>query len=747
MEFDSSAIPILGLRSWWSAIGVFGAAYLLGTPPTRRLSFSGFVDATLIRIAAGLSILPVVVLMLGQAPSAVFRFPWALPALAGIALWIFHFLRARKEGASSAPRQPVAPSPNRIEPGQGAPPESPITKLLGAVGWLAVAFTLLLLLGPAFSPPLNYDTLEYHLGVIPHYFETGAITPIPHVFYSAQPLATEMLYTLSAVLEGSPWAQGPKVLQWGLVVLAALLITRLFIAVGTPKSIVPWLALVFLSHPIIVKLELDCLTDLTGVVFMLAGLLVVFSDPCRDESQPPPKSAALLIGLLAGGAISTKWTNAGTSALILTVVAFVSMIRMPRRRPLAQVGGAPEGETPRQPEPPSKVLMNSAALYLLGVASIMVPWMAWLGWRAGNPIAPFGAGLFPTENWSPVRLEFLLQTHGPLSPLSGEYWRNLIGRLRSPTLGPELLLASTAVWVFIVFVERRRSALGRKSVDAPTSRGDLVRAGTMVGALLTGAAIAALLWGRLQFAADRFLAPVVTAELIVLGISLAALGRRTTATATSLWIGLLALGAFLFWLTLYYRTTGIPFPPRAAGRINHEEFLRGGLGDTVDLLTAANELGPESRTLAIGEARRYYFKHPITLASVFDRNPIADFVTEDSTPDSIRRALAEAGYTHLLVNEFEMARLLDFHPPLRLLSDPAFVRLRTNKDYGGLAAEFWGHAEFGPEPLSETRRENYGEFLRAMRTKASFLRSGRDPYPAFWIAPLEEPRPGRSFQP
>ena len=57
------------------------------------------------------------------------------------------------------------------------------------------------LLGPALSPPLNYDTLEYHLGVIPHYFQEGIVAPIPHVFYSAQPLGTEMLYTLAAVLD------------------------------------------------------------------------------------------------------------------------------------------------------------------------------------------------------------------------------------------------------------------------------------------------------------------------------------------------------------------------------------------------------------------------------------------------------------------------------------------------------------------------------------------------------------------
>ncbi|MCH8333337.1 hypothetical protein IIC65_05340 [Candidatus Sumerlaeota bacterium] len=176
----------------------------------------------------------------------------------------------------------------------------------------------------------------------------------------------------------------------------------------------------------------------------------------------------------------------------------------------------------------------------------------------------------------------------------------------------------------------------------------------------------------------------------------------------------------------------------ASGRSSTSSFVRLGLGGTVEMFERANALPGDARILAIAEARRYYFRRPITLSSVFDFSPIGSAIGAAREGSSIRDQLLSRGYTHLLVNEYEMARLLDFHPPPILLEDAEFMELREGgrSNYAVLAERYQGYGEFGTQALGARERRIYLEFLQSMREEAVFFPHERAGYPALWIAEL-----------
>ncbi len=604
------------------------------------------------------------------------------------------------------------------------------------------------LLGPALSPPSNYDTLEYHLGVVPHYFAERRITPIPHVFYSAQPLATEMLYTLGAIMEGTPRGLAPRTVSWSLVVLSAILLFRALLAVGTTRSIAPWLVLVYLVHPIIFKLEWDRVTDLTGAIFLLGGLLVATTPADGKADSNAPKNI-FLIGIFVGAAVASKWTNAGTAALILTMASLLGLF-IPGKRDW-------------------KISSTYIGLFFLGAVLILLPWQIWLWVQAGNPFAPFAAGIFPTDSWSPARLQFLMQTHGPLSLFSLEYWMNLLTRLNSGSSGPPIMIFAVGIWLLAWLLERRRIEEIRPASSS------------LINPLFLGVAAASILWGRLRFAADRFLAPVIVTEIVILGAALGRLlrpkqagypdeasaanqqteglihssrGQRPRSSdqkqserpegASQGWtegvaIFLLALSSWPYAFGEFNLIRASAGWDYALEKINDVQYLRGIMGGTVDLFSAANALPADSRIVAVAEARSFYFRRPIALSSVFDQSPLRPAIARASTAEQIRQGLIAQGYTHLLVNEYEMVRLLVFHPPPILLADETFLRARGQgeKSEPDLVKQYAGYVEFGVEPLSAEERAAYREFLSTLRERAVFFDAGPQGSPAMWIAPLK----------
>ncbi|MDD5454371.1 MAG: hypothetical protein PHW62_02580, partial [Candidatus Ratteibacteria bacterium] len=71
------------------------------------------------------------------------------------------------------------------------------TDIISVIVLSFIGLTVLLLFTGTFTPPLSYDGIAYHLGVIKSYIKSHAIIPLPYHVYSNFPFNMEMLYTYS----------------------------------------------------------------------------------------------------------------------------------------------------------------------------------------------------------------------------------------------------------------------------------------------------------------------------------------------------------------------------------------------------------------------------------------------------------------------------------------------------------------------------------------------------------------------
>lgn len=684
---DSQGIPLLDARAWLSALAVWALCWSLGGLPLIGWRGVRGLDRVLLRAALGAPLVALAFMLIGRIPGAMFAFPWRalVPIAIGIELAFKIYVRRQK---------PKAPDPTETsDPGAREP-----LNALGLLGAGVAALLLLLALGPALSPPLNYDVLEYHLAVIPHWFRQREFTPIPHVFYSAQPLGMESLYGLAAAIEGVPRGLSSGLVQWLTFLLSALLLNSAARAWGVPRSAAPWLAALFMCHPILFKLQLDRLTDIAGAAFALAGARLAADDSLSR------KRAAALLGLLAGGAIATKWTNAATAALPL--MAFV-LLRAFERRPSGTL------------RPLAADLIRFAA----SAAAIIIPWSLYLWIRTGNPLRPFAAGLFKTETWLPDNLHYLMETHGAVTPLQADYWLNLGQRLTSFTTGPPLLILT----LLILLAARPLASRDEGAPRAP-------RSAALALCVALAAMIAFLAWGRLKAAEPRFLSPIYALSILAFGSALASL-RAYLPERSRNWIALAPLALVLLYAPRQIAMLrAAPYTDRILGRVSEAEFLKWGLGSaTIEFFDAVNRLGPDARPLALGEARAYYFRNPVTVSSVFDENPI----------NSLIAAPGHGGFTHLIVNEFEAARLIDFHPPPALAGDPALESLRGQgpSTYAAISRGYIAWFGAGPASLDSDAQRRRAEFLLDLRRQSAWISPANHRPPAMWIAPLDPPTP------
>ncbi len=725
-SFDHIA-PLLRFSAWWGAFGVLGCALLLGFHLLPGLKNYSHAECWLVRVVAGLVGLWLVVLAVGQWPGLLHKIPWNLPAVAGWLLLVGSAGQSLWKKRPSFPEEILAiDGPNHRLPWHR------LNVFLSIVGSAGLLWFLFMLLFPAFRPPINYDVLEYHQGFVTHILHQGQITPIPHIFYTAQPMGTELLYTLASLIEGTAWGFAPGVLHWLFILLLAAMLWRIGKQINLPLCWRPLLIAFLLTRPIIFVLQLDRLTDLMGMLMLAGGLLVGLK---ALQNGSPPLKTSLVLGLFAAGGLGSKWTHAGTVVLpLILFAAYLGLANTP-------IPGSPIANMPvRNSAFRRKLIQNwrpiLASTFFCGLITFLLwlPWGLWLWADRQNPVAPFLANLFPSEKWRPEQLQFLLETHGSTKPWALEYWSNLLARLWVYWPVP-LGLAAAPLAAGAHWVQSKKSP----QPSAPAADYALIGLFTLAGW------VGVLLWGQLLHAADRFLAPVLLLATLNIGLAGNLWLIRQTSTKTGGDSFRLAAGAALLllltWPMQRLQQEYILESGAGAYHIHSQEYWQGSLGLTAQLFNEANKLPVNARILAINEARRYPFMRDISLSSVFDVNPIRPHLKNSSSAEDLRRQLLASGYTHLLVNEFEQDRLLWMHTPPPLMQNSTFQTLIKQKDNPSrkqaLARNYWGYTEFATEPLTPSERVIYGEFFRQLRQKPIWI-EGMPPanQPAMWIAKL-----------
>lgn len=360
-----------------SAAG-WGAAPLRLVRQASRTALQRYCLAT----ALGLAILAWLTLALGLA-GWLSAFAARTLVAVGIGLGVVAIAQA-KDSAGAARVDAAAPASAGRPSAQGA-------SWTAALFWLPLAMPLAVLLLGATLPPgilwrdeaRGYDVLEYHLQAPREWYDAGRVQFLPHNVYASFPQQVEILYLLLMHLAGGPLpaAVPAQLLHAGLGVLFVLALAA-WTPAGGPRRIaaltaatVPWLVVVgSLAY-------VEC-----GMLFfttVAAGLLRDALQPRQRESvdppapPPPPDWPRLAAaGFCAGLACGCKYT-----AIALTAGGLGLSFLACAKRTLAE-------------------RLRAAAVFALAAALAFAPWAARNGAWSGNPVYPFGYGVFGGRAWS-----------------------------------------------------------------------------------------------------------------------------------------------------------------------------------------------------------------------------------------------------------------------------------------------------------------------------------------------------------
>lgn len=620
--------------------GLLAGAYLasafglgaLGAPLWR-----GAHEVALLRLTFGL----VVMLSLSHALGAFGLLgPWVAPAalVPGVAL--------AAKGAMQG----------RAGPGRGVPRW---TTWLWAPG-------VALLIAAASNPPgwlwsseaRGFDALSYHLELPQEWLAAGRISPLAHNVYSYLPGYIEAAFThlgaasfpgpgdpdrplLAGLLAGSGWrATSCQFLHAWIAVLACWGISRSVQAcwrasgrnsnqaVSRASSLAG--AAVLLTPWTLVTGSLAY--NEMGVVLLGAGALVA-----ACEASVAAARRAVLVGVLAGGACCLK----PTAILLLAPGAgLVWLMVSPRKEWLR---GVP--------------FMAGAGLLVLS------PWLIRNAEAGGNPVFPHLSGRFGPGHWSAEQHERYHRGHfaaeGALERLQLSVWpagdgaRGLTHTQWGGFFAGVLVLGAMAT----ACAARGRDAAGGAPVRVLTA---------LWLALFAG--LGAWLWGT--HVQSRFLVPLVVFAGPLIGLGLAGAGDRTGAARL---VGCVLLGVQLACSAWTFARQGegdpngalLDGPHGLSGEAYRATIMampraerEQRLGMLSDIRTINLTLPPNEPIYLLGDSAPFYIRPPRTYATTWDRSLMARICADHPADfNAWTRALRDSGYTYVLINFGELARL------------------------------------------------------------------------------------------
>jgi len=583
-----------------------------------RSRVSSALELLVLAAALGLGLLALAVFLLGSFGLLSAWFWW--PALLLLC------------AAGATPLRPLAKELARNWPRQE---DGGFSVAVGAFLAIWVLFHLLLL----WAPPLDYDTLEYHLAGPAQYLRAGRISFLFENVLANMPQAGEMLYLLAMVLAAGhklralPGAHLLSFAAWLLSIALVYVITARLTRPRSPSGSelqeekatpAPMLAaLIYALIPLGSQLLADFFVEHFQALFHLAALLAacIFLDERRAGVRS--RTAWLLVcGCFAGLACATKYP-----AIIFTLLPLAFYLGL-----FCALSGAPaEG-------------LHAAALVAASAATVLSPWLARNIAAAGDPLYPLGPEVNQHLAGGRAKLtplDFFKQAIRPYSGLR-QTLKQLLPSLspredwtawaRDTQTGPQLLC----------FVLPGVLALKREA------------------ALLVAAVFATdgLLWLFCTHRLIRFLYPLLAPMAILAGLGLARLWllaplrKAALALLAAAVLTLCPLTLFSVWL--YSRpefVEGAEAPEEAA----RKQYCMLGNPAWFEGWRALNALPPGSKALLLGEAQTYYLdKTPVY--SVFARSPLQDALAQPSVRASAQY-LAALGVTHLYINYAEWFRL------------------------------------------------------------------------------------------
>ncbi len=568
-----------------------------GLHPTERLLFAFSVGIGILSSAAGLLGFTISLNAVSAGILAI------IGMLAGLPLW-----------KDLLPKTAVRPSNGQSGIWQ--------SMAAGAV-FFAVALLLLIF---SLTPPLLFDVTEYHLGAWSDYLRpngTAQFIAMPHNFYARFPFPIESLYFVGLSL--APYIDtAPKVFN-AVCVLACGYAAAVFVRRwGVNRTGQLLAALAAVTLPVMLDVSIDAMIDAPVALLIITAFLTALRAAGKFPAQTSGVPALFLPSLfLFSTALASKYTVAQLYLLPWLLICLSALLSRPAR-------------------PPVRIIF----LMLLAAA---IPLIVWFGKNViiyGNPLEPFFVSIFrPGDAAGIAREKFYIESHFPQSFLSVPYWTSLLPRLHE------------FVWLYLVAC---------LSVLFTSHRTIAIRVAVF-------SAVAFLLWNLVRESQDRFLLPamVLVSSTAIAGIMslpskisrriLAGLVMTYCTLQTATYALKLKESGAVDYVLDFYPTSAAHRPDDPA--TPREVFLEKNLGDLGKTLTDIRKQIAGGKLLLVYEARPYLFRRraadlPVDYNVVWDDSVLLNTIRSATSADQAWQLLADAGYTHILINRQELLRYI-----------------------------------------------------------------------------------------
>lgn len=494
----------------------------------------------------------------------------------------------------------------------------------GQIVALVAIVGIAMLMVPASVPPVQSDGVRYHLAAPQEYLKSGAIDYIPGNAYSNMPFLVEMHF-LAALACNAPEAS--QFMHLFLALMTALGIFSLVRALTdhnehASPALAALPALLYLATPMSGILAGWPFTD-HGIAFLLVALMLMMVRCMEGEGA---RSAWLMLGVIAGGLIGTKYTM-GPVAVAAVFVAFFFGRHV--KCPLRNTGAA------------------CAAMGAVGGI-----WFLKNAFFTGNPFYPLASQLFPGGEWNAVNDEFLRTRAGVKGlgtgiaqffavPFNATFhWV----RFESHNPGVTLLLST----IFLI---------GGTLVSLRPTR-NRVRLAVIFIAL-----VSYVTWFY-SYQSNRLLLPILALALALTPVQIFSFSRAARRIFAAVTVTAAGLG-FAWAVQWSWVTTALSPPPLPylLGAQSEQAFRYKSLtyAQAFDYLN--RNVKPGERVLLAGEHRIYGARFDAIWSDWFDTPALARILRENSLT-SMEELLAWLRENHvpwIMINERELAPQLDDH--------------------------------------------------------------------------------------
>ncbi|GEM_PF-5256071 len=602
---------------------------------------------------------------------------------------------AHPNGATAEPssRPTAAASPGRRPLSPRVPVEAPLAELELARPLLAMILLLYVLGVPyALTPAVESDELRYHLAAPEAYLEAGRVLYLPHQAMSNFPFLLEMLFTMGMALQGT---EAARLLHLTFLESAATLIGLLayFLTRATLarrpelprralRAVAAAAGVAFAAIPSVTVLGCWAFVDLGTAAYWLA--VVYLGALALAGPRRPP---AWLLGLMAAGAIGTKYSMIPLMAAVAGTLWLAARSRLRGREPARDL---------------DRYLLRACAVAALGAAPWLLKNLAW----TGNPVYPLAHGLFGGKDWSAADAAFYAAKAAekgyrgwPIDRLPAPIDRavelaltplttSLAGeRFEGAFLGPLPLMAMAVASVGGAAAWINRRALKRRRSGA--------------AALAWVAALIAVAWSFWFFSYQsyRLLLPPLALVFVLAAWGAAALLAAPGGTIARRLFGLSLRGIFAL-AALY--SIGFTFAliagwkrpgalPVALGFQPRERYLEQAVSYYPTARWLAARTGPDRKALLIGEHRTLYFPNAALASDWFDAPQPLPLLQASADNDEMFDRLRRGGVRYVYVNMHELRKYADqyFIPRFPVeayrrfeafMSDPRLIALHRDAE-------------------------------------------------------------------